>query len=55
MVQPFMEVLGLIDQGWVERAVRGVEGLRGLVEVEGREVEKKYWYVVVLFSWVMSV
>ena len=46
-VQPHMEVLGLIDQGWVERAVSGVEGLRGLVEgVDGREVEGRYWYVI---------
>lgn len=44
VLRPHMEELGLIDAGWTARAVRGVEGLRGLVVgVEGREVEERYW------------
>jgi hypothetical protein len=56
VLQPHMEGLPLIDPGWTERAVRGIEGLRGLVEgVEGREVERRYWELIMEMGRMLSV
>ncbi|KAK3293423.1 uncharacterized protein B0H64DRAFT_419172 [Chaetomium fimeti] len=47
LLEPHMRELGLIDADLTARAIRAIEGLRGLVEgVEGREVECKYWEMV---------
>ncbi|KAG7294310.1 hypothetical protein NEMBOFW57_004381 [Staphylotrichum longicolle] len=55
-LRPHMEELGLIDAGWTARAVRGVEGLRGLVVgVEGREVEERYWELISEMAKMLSV
>ncbi|KAK3900233.1 hypothetical protein C8A05DRAFT_45883 [Staphylotrichum tortipilum] len=43
-LQPHMEGLPLIDAGWTERAVKGIAGLKPLVE--GREVEGRYWELI---------
>ncbi|KAK4102619.1 hypothetical protein N658DRAFT_495332 [Parathielavia hyrcaniae] len=56
VLQPHMEGLPLIDAGWTEQAVRAVEGLRGLVEdVEGREVESRYWELIMEIGRMLSV
>ncbi|KAK4121808.1 hypothetical protein N657DRAFT_647298 [Parathielavia appendiculata] len=55
-LQPHMEGLPLIDAGWTEQAVRSIEGLRALVEgVEGREVERRYWELIMDIGRMLSV
>jgi hypothetical protein len=55
-LQPHMEGLPLIEADWAERAVRGIEGLRGLVDgLEGREVERRYWELIMEMGRMLSV
>jgi hypothetical protein len=43
---PFMKALPLIEKDWTDRAVAGIRGLEGLVIQEGREVERRYWELI---------
>ncbi|KAK3304553.1 uncharacterized protein B0T15DRAFT_399348 [Chaetomium strumarium] len=42
-LEPHMSRIPLIEKVWTDRAVEGIEGLEGLVEGEGREVERRFW------------
>ncbi|KAL2133349.1 hypothetical protein VTI74DRAFT_2513 [Chaetomium olivicolor] len=43
MLEPFMRDVPLVEKSWVDAAVEAIQGLEGLVQGEGREVERKYW------------
>jgi hypothetical protein len=48
-LEPYMREVALIDADWTARAVRGIAGLRELVDgpgVEGRETEKRQWELI---------
>ncbi|KAK4186574.1 C6 zinc finger protein [Podospora australis] len=44
---PYMAEVPLINKDWVDGAVRGLEGMEGLVRVEERQVERRYWEMLI--------
>lgn len=45
-LEPHMTALPLIEKSWTDAAVRGIRGLEELVREEGREVEMRYWEMI---------